>query len=80
LLAYQVFLDATCPFVGSPYNMISGIPYWKNCPVFASYPTPDMFNVPAFDVFTIATNLTDLYVDYGDGMTYEFFNITGKYS
>ena len=58
--------------------MISGIPYWKNCPVFAAYPTPNMFNVPAFDVFTIATNLTDLYVDYGDGMTYEFFNITGK--
>ncbi len=76
LLDYQVFLDATCPFIGSPYHMISGIPFWKNCPVFNSYPTNK--NVPIFDVFTIATNLTDLYVDYGDGLTYEFFNITGK--
>ncbi len=71
-----MFLDATCPFVGSPYHMISGIPFWKNCPSpFQAYPSS--VNVAKFNVFTIATNLTDLFVDYGDYMTTEFFNITG---
>ena len=55
--------------------MVSGIPYWINCPGFTSY--PNSANEAKFDVFTIATNLTDLYIDYGDGINTEFFNITG---
>ena len=76
VLAYQVFLDSTCPFVGSSYHMVSGIPFWINCPVFTAY--PNSVNMAKFDIFTIATNLTELFVDYGDYMTTEYFNITGK--